>query len=147
MTPGSFVRLGWYFVRQLLARLARPANGLARFEQAYCREDRLLPVSAEDREALLALSGCIACGMCDARFSAWSDVDRGALRGPSDLPLSYTRSLPDYDALARYLSELRKGDLERLERVCPVRVPFRRLADFAERRAAALTEARSAAGR
>ncbi|MFW5920575.1 MAG: hypothetical protein ACOCUS_01955 [Polyangiales bacterium] len=139
MTPGSFVRLGWYFVRQLVGRLFGGGRGLERFEEAYCRDEHLLPVSREDRESLHALSRCIACGMCDARFEAWGEVDRSEFRGPSDLPLSSTRSLPDYDALARYLTELRKGDLERLERVCPVRVPFRRLADFAERRAAALS--------
>lgn len=141
MRPGSFVRLGWYFGRQLLLRLLRPADGLARFERAYCREDRLLPVSKEDRQALHALSGCIACGMCDARFGAWGSVSRGKLRAVSDLPLSYTRSLPDFDALGPTLVELRRGDLERLEQVCPVRVPFRQLAELAERRADAICAA------
>lgn len=140
VTPSSFVRLGWHFVRRALIRLVRAERGLARFRANYWGEDRLLPVAPEERSALHALSRCIACGMCDARFTAWPDVDRAEFAGPQALPLSYTRALPDYDALHRYLANLHRGDLERLERICPTRVPFRRLAAFAARRAAELSE-------
>lgn len=139
MTFGSFVRLGYYIVRQLVLRAVRRARGLSAFAADYCREDRLLPVAAEDRTAIAALSRCIACGMCDARFAAYGAADRSNFRGPSELPLSHTKSLPDYDALHAYLADLKKGDLARLERVCPTGVPFRSLLSFAERRAAELS--------
>jgi succinate dehydrogenase/fumarate reductase-like Fe-S protein len=135
MTPGSFVRLGYYFAKRLLLRLVRREDGLARFRANYVEPERLLPVGSKDREAVQALSRCIACGLCDAHFSAYREVDRARFRAPSDLPLSHTRSLPDYDALDAYLGELRKGDLRRLEKVCPVGVPFEHLAAFVERKA------------
>ena len=137
MTLGSLVRLGYFFFRQLLRRFTARQSGLAQFEENY-DEDRLRPLTAEDREQLPSFSGCIACGMCDATFDAYARTARCDFGGPSELPLAYTRSLPDYDALPTYLAQLRKGDLEALERVCPARIPFRRLAVFAERRATEL---------
>jgi hypothetical protein len=134
MTLGSLVRLGFYFFRQLLRRVTARESGLARFEANY-DADRLRPLTPDERDALPSFSGCIACGMCDAVFDAYDRTPRGQFRGPSDLPLAYTRNLPDYDALPPFLAELRKGDLEHLERVCPARIPFRRLAVFVERRA------------
>jgi succinate dehydrogenase/fumarate reductase-like Fe-S protein len=135
MTFGSFVRLGYYFFRQLVLRMLGVSRGLAQFAESYCHEDRLLPLSPEDRRALSSFSSCIACGMCDAHFAAYGQVRRTEMRGPSDLPLSYSRSLPDYDALHRYLEHLGAGNLVQLEQVCPTGVPFRHLAAFAERRA------------
>jgi len=137
MTVGSFLRLGYYFVKRLLLRLFRRKTGLEQFHENYA-EDRLLPLAPSDREALASFSGCMACGMCDAQFSAYGRAARREFHGPSDLPLSYSRSLPDYDALAGYLASLRRGDLELLERVCPARVPFVRLATFVEKVATAL---------
>ncbi|MFW6067346.1 MAG: hypothetical protein ACOC97_03340 [Myxococcota bacterium] len=135
MTPGSFIRLGYYVGRQLLLRLLGRSRGLPQFVESYCAEDGLLPVSAEDRRLLAGFSRCIGCGMCDAYFAAYGRVDRRQFRAPSDLPLSYSRSLPDYDALGRYLAGLAEGDLALLERVCPTGVPFRALVLFAERQA------------
>ena len=138
MTLGSLVRLGFYFFRQLLRRVTARESGLARFEANY-DADRLRPLTPDEREALPSFSGCIACGMCDAVFDAYDRTPRSQFRGPSDLPLAYTRNLPDYDALPPFIAHLRQGDLEHLERVCPARIPFRRLAVFVERRADALT--------
>lgn len=141
MAPGSFVRLGFYFLRQLILRLFRRGGGLARFEANYA-SDRLLPVPQEDRAMLDTFGGCIACGMCDVFFPAYGATPRGDLRAASDLPISYSRSLPDYDALGRALGRLKQADLERLERICPTSVPFRRLAAFVESQGAELTARR-----
>lgn len=138
MTPGSIVRLGWYFVKRLVVRLFGRAEGLPRFRASYFVEDRLLPLDVAEREVLAGASRCIACGACDAAFDAYDRVARTELRGPSDLPLACSRSLPDYDTLGKLVAHLRKGDLAALERVCPVSVPFRKLADVVERRALAL---------
>lgn len=139
MRVGSFLRLGMYFGARLLIRAVRRDDGLARFAENYFRGDGLLPVAEDDAPA--SFSGCIACGMCDAAF-VYDGVAREHFSGPSDLPLSYTRSLPDYDALERYLGELDKGDLLALERVCPSRVPLRRLADVSRERGEALRRGR-----
>jgi len=137
VTFGSLARLGYFFFRQLLRRVTARKTGLEQFEENY-GADRLLPMSSEDREQLPSFSGCIACGMCDAVFDSYDRTARSEFRGPSDLPLAYTRNLPDFDALPTFVAHLRKGDLEELERVCPARIPFRRLALFVERRATAL---------
>lgn len=113
------VWLIWATVRSYLARSfgwARPAlpEGIARPP----------PTTAPEREALAALGKCVACGACDAAFDAYGKVVRTELRGPSELPLAFGRSLEDLDATAGWLVHLEKGDLARLERACPVGVPF-----------------------
>ncbi len=83
-----------------------------------------VPLRSEEREALRALGKCVACGACDAAFDAYGKVVRTELRGPSELPLAFGRSIEDLDATAGWLVHLEKGDLARLERACPVGVPF-----------------------
>lgn len=146
MAPGSFIRLGIYFVRQLILRLFHRGGGLARFQNNYA-SDRLLPVPKDERPILDTFGGCIACGMCDVFFPAYGPPPRSDLRAPSDLPISYSRSLPDYDALRRSVERLRQADLERLESVCPTSVPFRRLAAFVESQAMELEASSKAESR
>lgn len=148
MSPVSFVRLGWYFARRLLARLLLPQRGLLRFEASYGREG-LFALDRSEKDAVAAMSGCIACGVCDAHFTAYPQIARTALRGPSDLVLSQSRSLPDWDALVTPLAQLERGDLAAIERLCPVQIPLARIAEVAKKRAAALSIApeRDARGR
>lgn len=134
MTLGSFLRFGYYFVRQLFLRAIGRAPGLKAFQENYAN-DRLLPFSMDEREILPSFSRCVACGMCDAAFSGYARVSRSEFRGPSDLPLSYSRNPPDFDGLRKYVRNLKEGDLEALERVCPAKVPFRRLVVFVESQA------------
>jgi hypothetical protein len=82
------------------------------------------PTTDGERAALAALGKCVACGACDAAFDAYQKLVRTELRGPSELPLAFGRSLEDLDATAGWLVNLEKGDLARLERACPVGVPF-----------------------
>jgi len=114
--------LAWTYARSLLGRWlgARPAPALPGVPDPA-------PARAEDREALASLSRCVACGACDAAFDAYAKVVRSELRGPSELPLAFGRSLEDLDATAGWLVHLEKGDLAKLERACPVGVPFSRV--------------------
>lgn len=137
MSPVSLVRLGWYFAKRLLARAFLPRRGLLRFRESYEAEG-LFSLEREERAAVAAMSRCLACGVCDAHFGSYRDVARGALRGPSDLVLAQSRSLPDWDALAVPLAQLERGALERIERLCPARIPLREVARVASRRASAL---------
>lgn len=137
MTLGSFLRFGFYFVRQLVLRMFGRSRGLQTFQANY-EKDRLLPLTSDDRKAMPEFSRCIACGMCDAAFTGYAKVNRSEFRGPSDLPLSYSRNLPDFDSLTRYFRNLKHGDLAVLEQVCPAKVPFRRLVMFVESQAAQL---------
>ena len=67
--------LAWALIRSLLAPLTGSRRGLAAFRRSYAA-DRLPPITPAEREALPTLSGCIACGLCDAGEGA-----RKALRG------------------------------------------------------------------
>lgn len=87
----------------------------------------MAPTTAREREVLASLGKCVACGACDSAFDAYTEVVRNDLRGPSELPLAFGRSLEDLDATAGWLVQLEKGDLARLERACPVGVPFSRV--------------------
>jgi hypothetical protein len=113
--------LAWTYLTSLIARwLGRaPARALPDAPSPQ-------PTTADEREVLAALGKCVACGACDAAFDAYNKVVRSELRGPSELPLAFGRSLEDLDATAGWLVHLEKGDLARLERSCPVGVPFSR---------------------
>ena len=143
MRPVSLVRLGWHFVARLVTRALTPRRGLLRFEQSYGTE-RLFALEREEQEVVASLSRCIACGICDAHFGDYDRVARTAMRAPSDVVLSHSRSLPDWDALALPLAQLERGDLARIERLCPAQIPLARVVEVARRRAEALRDARDA---
>jgi len=126
MTIGAILRLAYYFFKRLIVRALVRSDGVARFQANYGVE-RLLPLSPTHRASLAKFSGCLACGLCDATFTEYERASRADFRGPSDLPLSYSRSLPEYDALDPYLAQIRRGDLAALEAVCPAGIPFRAL--------------------
>lgn len=132
--------LGWHFLVRLAARAVLPARGLLRFKASYGPE-RLFELEREEQEVVASLSRCIACGICDAHFGSYDDVARTAMRAPSDVILAHTRSLPDWDALALPLAQLERGDLARIERLCPARIPLSRVVEVAKRRAEALRAA------
>jgi succinate dehydrogenase/fumarate reductase-like Fe-S protein len=141
VSPVSLLRLGWYFGKRLIARLFFRQHGLARFEAQYGSEG-LFALAPEEREAVASLSKCIACGICDASFGPYHGIARSSLRGPSDLVLAQSRSLPDWDALAPALAQLERGRVEEIEALCPAQVPFERVLRVAKKRAEALRAAR-----
>lgn len=143
---GSLVRLAAHFVTQLMMRVVRRAPQLPAFRASY-DPDGLAPLTTDEREVLSTLSRCVACGACDAAFDAYNKVVRSELRGPSELPLAFARSLPDLDATSGWLVHLSKGDLSRLERACPVDVPFTRVVATIRARAGEPRVRASKAGR
>ncbi|AKF10675.1 hypothetical protein [Sandaracinus amylolyticus] len=144
MTPVSFLRLGWHFAARLVARAFLPARGLLRFKESYGREG-LFELARDEQEVVASLSRCIACGICDAHFGDFTNVARSTMRAPSDVVLAHTRSLPDWDALVRPLAQLERGDLARIERLCPAQIPLARVVEVARRRAEALRAERASA--
>lgn len=118
------------FVARWTARVTARAPRLAAPAAAG-----VAPLGVEEGAVLVSLSRCVGCGACDAAFDAYGKVVRSELRGPSELALAYARSLRDVDATAGWLVHLEKGDLARLERACPVDVPFARLAAVLKQRA------------
>ncbi len=142
MTLKSLFRLGWHFVKRILCRAFGLRQGLSRFQKNYFSAG-LLPLTKQDRDILSAGGRCIQCGSCDLHFQGYRLVSRSQFRGPSDLASSFSRSLPDFDLLTGLLRNLEKGDLEALEKICPVRVPFRDLAALAVREGTRLNEAKN----
>jgi len=134
--------LAWALIRSLLAPLTGSRRGLAAFRRSYAA-DRLPPITPAEREALPTLSGCIACGLCDAGEGARIAQSAGAYAGIMDLMLASSRSMPDFDAAARSFDFVTDERLGELERRCPVRVPMRRVAQFVRAKAAEMARPES----
>jgi len=123
----AYANLAYHAIKTVARRLFGQRRGLDAFLEAY-REDRLPPLTGEERSLLAAFDGCLACGLCDTLALPSARDDRAALPGPSALPLSVSRHPPDYDVLPSYLARLDQEDLARMETICPSRIPLRRLA-------------------
>jgi succinate dehydrogenase/fumarate reductase-like Fe-S protein len=131
--------LAWALVRSLLAPLFGARRGLADFRRSYAA-DRLPPVTPDERRILPELSGCIACGLCNAGEGAQIARSSGRYAGVMDLMLASSRSMPDYDAAARSFDAVGDDRLGELETRCPARVPMRQLAAFVRAKAAELSD-------
>ena len=127
--------LAWALVRSLVAPLLGTRRGLDDFRRSYAA-DRLPPVTPDERLLLPKLSGCIACGLCDAGEGEAIDRSGGAYAGTMDLMLASSRSMPDSDAAVRSFAAVSDARLAELEARCPARVPMRRLAGFVRAKAA-----------
>lgn len=133
----ALVLLAFALLRTLWRRaFGRHIVGLERFRANYA-EDGLNPVSETERLEMLGFGRCIACGRCNRGDEPHVIESRGQFRGSMGLVLAASRSMPDYRAAARSFAFLTEVELEEKERVCPTRVPFRRLASFVHSNAAA----------
>jgi succinate dehydrogenase/fumarate reductase-like Fe-S protein len=125
----AIVILAWSLLRSLFAPILGTRRGLAEFKASYA-SDRLPPVSPDERRVLPMLSGCIACGLCDIGEGVRAAHSNGAYIGAMDLMLASSRSMPDFDAALRSFAAVTDERLAELERVCPTRVPMRKVAQF-----------------
>jgi hypothetical protein len=130
----ALLLLAWALVRSLLAPLFGTRRGLRDFRQSYAA-DRVPPISPDERRALPAFGGCIACGLCDVGEGAAMVRSGGAYAGVMDLMLASSRSMPDYDAAVRSFDAVGDERLAALETRCPTRVPMRRIAAFVRAKA------------
>jgi hypothetical protein len=121
--------LAWALLRTLLAPLLGTRRGLEAFRESYAK-DRLPAVLPDERRFLPALSGCIACGLCDEGEGARIAASGGRYGGVMDLMLASSRSMPDYDAAALSFEAIGDERLAQLEGRCPVRVPMRKVKLF-----------------
>lgn len=134
----ALVLLAWALVRSLLAPLLGTRRGLVEFRRSYAA-DRLPPLTPDERRGLPQLSGCIACGLCDQGEGARIARSGGSYAGVMDLMLASSRNMPDFDAAARSFEAVGDDRLEKLEAVCPARVPMRKVAAFVRTKAAEVT--------
>lgn len=119
-------------------------TGKERFLGNYAPEG-LLPTSEADREVLNGASRCIHCGLCDAYDPSLSTLPRSLHLGASQLPVSYSRAVPDIPHVADIVARLDEQQLTRAEAVCPTRVPLRGILGYLRRKLAEL-RAESSAG-
>jgi hypothetical protein len=132
-------------IRTLLRRLFRRGRqGIAAFRANY-DEDRLPPVSAEERAELGMFGRCIACGLCDRGEGARMAASNGVYRGVMALMLADSRNMPDFRAAALSFQHVPDSVLAEKERICPTRVPMRRIARFVRAKARELSRSLPAA--
>ncbi|MBN1771849.1 MAG: hypothetical protein JXB32_11340 [Deltaproteobacteria bacterium] len=120
MSPFVVVLLGWSGFKALVKRPFK-APGAERRALRRVAAERLVPLSEDDRRAVRAAGGCLACGRCDELLA-----ERSPGVVPSDWVLGGLRDLTDCDLAAEAPGE--DEALARMEAVCPAGVPFRRLA-------------------
>jgi hypothetical protein len=130
--------LGLALVKTLLVRFfSRGYDGIARFRENY-DADGLPPVTREERAGMNEFQRCVACGLCDRGEAARIARSGGAYRGVMALVVAGSRSMPEFRAAAYGFSFVPDDVLADKERICPVRIPFRRVAAFVRDKAAAV---------
>jgi hypothetical protein len=137
----------WVLGVALLATLAarvfgRSSRGLAAFRAAY-GQDGLLPVSTDERTAMQSFGRCIACGLCDRGEGQRIASSAGGYPGVMPLILASSRSIPDYRYAVAGFRHVPDEVLEAKERVCPTRVPMRRIAGFVRKKASEYSQVTS----
>ncbi len=131
--------LGWSLVKTLARRVfLRHRGGLALFRSNFA-EDRLVPLSADERRRLPEFGRCIACGRCNTGVGGYATFSTRGSYGMMSFVLSSSRSIPDFDAAARMVSHLDDASLVVLEKGCPVGLSFRELVRFVRAKASEMT--------
>ncbi len=126
----AFYLLALALVRTLVRALfGGGRGGIAAFRANY-DADGLPPVTEEERAAIGGFGRCIACGLCDRGEAARIAASGGEYRGVMSLVLAASRSMPDYRVVARSFDHVPGAVLADKERICPTRVPMRRIARF-----------------
>jgi len=130
--------LGLALLKTLFLRaVSRKGNGIAKFRENY-DADGLPPVTAEERAGFAAFERCVACGLCDRGESGRIAKSGGAYRGVMALVIAGSRSMPEFRAAAYGFRFVPEEVLADKEQVCPVRIPFRKVAAFVASKAAAV---------
>lgn len=129
--------LGFALLKTLVVRFFSRGNGIAKFRENY-DADGLPPVTPEERAGMNDFQRCVACGLCDRGEAQRIARSGGAYRGVMALVVSGSRSMPEFRAAAYGFSFVPDEVLAEKERLCPVRIPFRRVAAFVRDKAAAV---------
>jgi hypothetical protein len=125
-------------IKTLLGRAFQAkGDGIARFRENY-DADGLPPVTPEERAGFAAFERCIACGLCDRGEAQRIARSGGAYRGVMGLVIAGSRSIPEFRAAAYGFGFVPEEALIEKEAICPVRIPFRRIARFVRDKADAV---------
>jgi hypothetical protein len=130
--------LGLALLKTLFLRaISGKHDGIAKFRENY-DADGLPPVTREEREGFAAFERCVACGLCDRGESVRMAKSGGAYRGVMALVVAGSRSMPEFRAAAYGFRFVPEEVLAEKERLCPVRIPFRKVAAFVASKATAV---------
>jgi len=121
----------------LLRAVGGRRDGIAAFRENY-DADGLPPVTPAEREGLYAFQRCVVCGICDRGEAGRIARSGGAYRGVMALVIAGSRSMPEFRAAAYGFGFVPAEVLADKERDCPVRIPFRQIADFVRDKADAV---------
>lgn len=105
-------------------------DALAKFMANY-REDRILPLTPEERAAFPGFQACVSCGLCTAECVLTRPAGEAASEkrlDPRALAVSYARAIPEFRAARELLETCDACGL--CEEVCPTDTPLKRLARF-----------------
>jgi hypothetical protein len=134
----ALVLLGLALLKTLVIRFfSRGRDGIAKFRENY-DADGLPPVTPAERAGMNAFQRCVACGLCDRGEAQRIARSGGAYRGVMALVIAGSRSMPEFRAAAYGFSFVPDDVLADKERLCPVRIPFRKVAAFVRDKAAAV---------
>ena len=134
----ALLLLALAFIKTLLLRPFTTGNdGVARFRENY-DPDGLPPVTPDERAIMTTFERCVACGLCDRGEGERMARSGGAYRGVMGLVVAGSRSMPDFRAAAYGFGFVPEDVLLEKERICPVGIPFRRIAKFVRDKAAAV---------
>lgn len=126
----AILLLAWALIRTVIRLTFRKrADGIALFRKNY-DADRLPPVTPGEREDLLEFGRCIACGLCDRGEAARIAASRGRYHGVMPLMLAASRSMPDFHAAQLAFAQVPDEVWPEKEKLCPTRVPMRKIARF-----------------
>jgi succinate dehydrogenase/fumarate reductase-like Fe-S protein len=120
--------LSWAFLAMLAKKVLHVGpRGLALYRANYEAGpgDDFIESAELDR-----FSRCIACGRCDRGDGERIASSRGAYPGTMALMLASSRSVTDRVNAREALRFISDGELAEKERLCPTRVPMRRVAAF-----------------
>lgn len=96
----SIANLGkhfWLHVLRNAVRKPKPGEDLAKFEEYY-RGDHLVPLTREERDALIVYQKCINCGTCARVCPVYGPAAHGFYRAPDSIAASLSRSFPEFDS-------------------------------------------------
>ena len=126
------------FIKTLLLRpFTAGQSGVALFRENY-DADGLPPVTPDERLAMTTFQRCVTCGLCDRGEGERMARSGGAYRGVMGLVVAGSRSMPDFRAAAYGFGFVPEDVLREKEQICPVGIPFRRIARFVRDKAAAV---------
>lgn len=100
---------------------------------AFYAEDKIFPLTSDERKGLSSFGNCIYCGLCVSECREVNPVFYETFITPANIAFSYSRSLPEMSLNSDYLSYC--PECAACEKVCPTGVKLNQITGFVKRHA------------